>query len=111
MFGFQNYEIFWKNLVFSVSRKFSEKKFGNKFGNENSGINLKIIPICMSNTKLSNKTMYWYFMKVSILPWCDSHKPTPSWSNLTKMAMFGQIRTQFRSEQLKIWPGRSRIME
>ncbi len=36
--------------------KILQKKFGNKFGNENSEINLYIIQICTSNTKLSNKT-------------------------------------------------------
>jgi len=48
-------KFFGKTWFFGFA-KISQKNFGNKFGNENSEINLNIIQICMSNTKLSNKT-------------------------------------------------------
>jgi len=64
LFVFANFRIVWLSKfkifleisVFFELAKILRKRIGNKFGNENSEINLNIIQICTSNTKLSNKT-------------------------------------------------------
>jgi len=99
---------FFGNISFFELAKILWKKFGNKFGNENSEINLNIIQICTSNTKLSNKNTQKFsrLWKIENSKFSEHYKKMTLKSNFENHKKLFPTRTfkfKFRMQGLNIF--------